>query len=98
MDAPETEKHAWRVAAGRLNRSKRGPLSAECIERLRQAALRIRPWEHATGPTSPQGKAQSVINGKRRQLGPRSVREVRSELAQVRALIGAMREARRGLA
>src|SRR5438876_12025653 len=98
MGAPDAKTGARRVAAGRLDWSKRGPLTAEGIERLRQAALRIRPWEHATGPTSAQGRAQSVLNGKQRQLGPRSVREVRAELAEVRAMIGTMREARRRLA
>jgi hypothetical protein len=40
------------------------------------------------------GKAQAAINGKRRQRGPRSVRELRAELAGVRSLIRAMRETR----
>jgi hypothetical protein len=85
-----------RVAAGRLNRARRGPLSAEGRERLRQAALRNRPWEHATGPRSPAGRAQSIVNAKKaKQKGPRSVREVRAELAEVRTLIRQMRESRK---
>ena len=84
-----------RVAAGRANRLKRGPLTEAGRERLRVAALSNKPWEHSTGPRTPEGKAQAVRNGKRRQLGPRSVREVRADLAAVRALIREMNSLRR---
>jgi hypothetical protein len=63
-------------------------------ERLRQAALRNRPWEHSTGPRSPVGRAQSIVNGKRRQRGPRSVREIRADLKEVDELIHQMRRVR----
>ena len=86
-----------RVAAGRLNRARRGPLTAEGREKLRQAALDNRPWEHSTGPHSPVGKAQSILNGKKRQLGPWSVREIRAQLKEVRELVRQMREARKHL-
>jgi hypothetical protein len=76
-----------RVAAGRANRARRGPLTEAGRERLRAAALRNKPWLHATGPRTAQQKAQAALNGKRRQCGPRSVREVRGDLAAVRALI-----------
>jgi hypothetical protein len=97
MVGPAVAKSSRRIAAGRLNRLKRGPLSAEGIERLRQAAFRTQPWRHSTGPRSFEGKAQCVVNGKRRQLGPLSVREVRAEAVQIRAMIAVMRDARRRL-
>ena len=83
-----------RVAAGWANRARRGPLSAAGRERLRAAIWRHRPWEQATGPRTATGKAQAVRNGKRRQRGPKSVREMRAELAAVRALIRALRQVR----
>ena len=83
-----------RVAAGRLNRAKRGPLTDAGREKLRQAALRDRPWEHSTGPRTPAGRAQSVLNGKRRQRGPQSLRQVRAALKEIRELIRQMRQAR----
>jgi hypothetical protein len=86
-----------RVAAGRRNRARRGPLTPEGREKLRQAALRNRPWEHSTGPRTPAGRAQSARNGKKRQLGPLSVREVRAQLQEVREQIQRMREARKNL-
>lgn len=84
-----------RQAAGQANRQRRGPLSAEGRERLRAAALWQQPWRHATGPKSVAGKAHAVANGKRRQRGAQSVREVRAELAEVRAWLRGLREARR---
>jgi hypothetical protein len=83
----------WRVAAGRANRRLRGPLTEAGRERLRAAALRRHPWEHSTGPRTAAGKAQAARNGKRRQAGPRSVREVRAELREVRALVREVRAA-----
>jgi hypothetical protein len=39
-----------------------------------------------------------ALNGKKRQLGPRSVREVRADLAGLRALLGDMRATRAAVA
>ena len=86
-----------RSAAGKANRARRKGLTPEGRDRLRRAALAARPWEYATGPTSPAGKAQAALNGKARQVGPVSVREVRAALADVRALARDMAAAR-GLA
>ena len=83
-----------RVAAGRVNRMKRGILTAGGRQSLREAALRNRPWEHSTGPRTAAGKAQAVENGKTRQIGSRSVREMRSEVADVASLIRQMSESR----
>ncbi len=86
-----------RVAAGRRNSALRGPLTDEGRERLREAALRNRPWERSTGPRTPEGKAKAALNGKARQIGPLSVRELRAELSRVKDLAMRMREARAGL-
>jgi hypothetical protein len=83
-----------RVAAGRLNRQKRRGLTPAGRERLRQSALANRPWEHATGPRTPADKAQASRNGKVRQKGKQSVREVKALLGGLDALLGAMAAAR----
>lgn len=56
-------KNPKRVAAGKVNRAKRGPLSAETKQKLSEAAKQHRPWEHATGPRTSRGKAASAQNG-----------------------------------
>ena len=84
-----------RVAAGRANRAKWKGFTPEGLERLRAAALRHQPWRFATGPRTEAGKAVAARNGKKRQLGPLSVRELLSELADLRTLAGEMVEARR---
>ena len=84
-----------RVAAGRLNRSKRKGLTPQGRERLRQAALANRPWEFSTGPRTPEGKARVALNGKARQKGPVSVRQLRAQLADLRGLVNEMREGRK---
>src|SRR5271156_4113296 len=80
-----------RVAAGTLTRLVRRPLTDAGRERLRLAAMLNRPWDHSTGPKSPQGRAQAARNGKKRQKGPRSVREVKADLRAVRSLLRAIR-------
>ena len=83
-----------RVAAGHLNRAKRGGLTPECLERLRKAALQNQPWKSSTGPRTVEGKANSALNGKTRQIGMMSVRAIRAELASLKLLIHEMTEAR----
>src|SRR5262245_20964648 len=77
----EHSKNPRRVAAGKLNRLKRKGLSPEGRERLRQAALRHQPWRFSTGPRTVEGKAMAAANGKKRQVGFLTVRELRAELA-----------------
>src|SRR5262245_65215959 len=84
-----------RVAAGRLNRQKRGPLTAAGRARLREVAVANKPWLRSTGPRTPEGKARAARNGKVRQRGERSVREVRRSLAEVIGLAAGMSEGRR---
>lgn len=87
-------KNPKRVAAGIRNRAKRKGLTPAGRERLRTAALGHRPWEHSTGPKTAAGKATAAANGKRRQLGPVSVRELRAELKDLRAFTREMAGAR----
>ena len=83
-----------RVAAGRQNQLLRQGLSEEGRQRLRETALANRPWQHSTGPRSVEGKEQSVVNGKRRQKGSRSVRELRRDLAPLRQLLKTIQKQR----
>jgi len=80
--SPRRKPNPRRVRAGRLNRQKRGPLTPEGREQLRQAAILNEPWQHAAGPRTWFGKNQARINGKRRQKGELSGRQVRAELSE----------------
>ena len=86
-----------RVAAGRLNRQKNKDLTPAGREKLRQAALANRPWRYATGPKTPAGKARVALNGKLRQKGERSGRELESMLAGLGQLASTMAVLRRSL-
>lgn len=86
-----------RVAAGRRNRALRQGLTEAGRERLRQSALRFKPWRLATGPKSAGGKAQVVKNGKVRQIGQLSIRERRALLAALMADLLALRRTHRQL-
>ena len=55
-------KNSKRVAAGRRNRKKRGALTQQAIQRLREAADENRPWQFATGPQTAEGKVRSAAN------------------------------------
>jgi hypothetical protein len=81
-----------RVAAGRANWPKRKGLTVQGRERLRQEALKNQPWRLSTGPRTSQGKAKVAANGKLRQQGLQSVREIRRDLADLRGLVNEMRE------
>ena len=78
-----------RVQAGRINRMKRGPLSLESRHRIRDAIIKNKPWNRSTGPRTAAGKAKVARNGKLRQKGPRSVREIRADICAIMWLIEA---------
>lgn len=59
------DKLTPRQQAGKLNRAKRKGLSYEGREALRVAALRNKPWESSTGPTTLDGKRRSRRNSLR---------------------------------
>jgi hypothetical protein len=84
-----------RVAAGRLNRAKRKGLTPEGREQLRRAALTNQPWSYSTGPRTAAGKATAAANGKKRQCGLVSVRELRADLRKLRTTLKDMADARR---
>lgn len=87
---PSHSKNPRRVAAGKRNRLKRLGLTEAGRNRLRDAALRNRPWTRSTGPTSETGRVRSAANGRFRQAGETSKRQLRREmravLEQVRSL------------
>ena len=87
-------KDPKRVLVGRQNRMKWKGLTPQGREKLRQSALLHQPWRYSTGPRTPTGKAKVALNGKRRQLGIRSVREIKADLADVRGLLREMRDGR----
>jgi hypothetical protein len=89
-----SEPSPRRVAAGRLNQLKCKGLTPAGRERVRQAALRDRPWQFSTGPRTTAGKAKVALNGKRRQLGLLSIREIRRNLAEYRGLLEELRDSR----
>ena len=74
---PTSLPNPRRVAAGRRNWLKRGPLTAAGRERLRQSAIKNQPWRWSTGPRTPEGKAKVAANGRKHQKGAKSVRELR---------------------
>ena len=84
-----------RVAAGKLNWAKRKGLTADGRERLRRAAQINHPWRFATGPRTNEGKAIAAANGKRRQLGLLSTRELKADLRALRTMLKDMTETRR---
>ena len=86
---------ARRSEINRRNRAQWRGFTPEGLERLRAATLANQPWRYATGPKTPEGKARSARNGCYRQRGEKSVRQLRTELADVFALIHEMAEARR---
>ncbi|HKB38098.1 MAG TPA: hypothetical protein VKD72_16750 [Gemmataceae bacterium] len=71
-------------------------VTAEGRERLRQAALANKPWQHSTGPKTVEGKRRAALNGsKAHQEGESSAREVRRLLAGLASLAGDMAALRR---
>ncbi len=79
-----------RVEIGRLGRLKWKGFTPEGLERLRQSTLAHRPWEHSTGPRTPEGKAKTALNPKVRQKGDRPIREIKAEVAGLADLVNEM--------
>ena len=86
-----------RSAAGKLNRAKWKGVTPAGREKLRQNALKHKPWQFSTGPRTPEGKAKAAQNGKNRQKGEKSVRELRAELGETTALLAAMAASRQAI-
>jgi hypothetical protein len=86
-----------RVAAGKANRLKRKGLTDAGRQRLREAALKNRPWLHSTGPRTESGKERSARNGKVRQLDLFSLRELKADFADLKLLERSMSDTRASL-
>lgn len=71
----------------KYNRAKRKGLTEGGRQKIREAAIATKPWQHSTGPKTPAGRKQSVINGKVRQKGEYSVREARAQVKATRELL-----------
>lgn len=94
MNPSNKARNPKRVAAGRANRAKRKALTPQGVERLRQAAVRGRPWLRATGPRTAEGKMRSAANGLKRAEGGQSANAARREVAALRDFLAAMIGAR----
>ena len=94
VSKPPAIPNPKRVAAGRLNHAKRKGLTPEGRERLRRAAFANQPWSRSTGPRTAEGKAKAAANGKKRQLGLLSARELKADLRKLRATLRDMAESR----
>ena len=75
-----------RVAAGRRNRLKRKGLTPEGRQRLREAALKNKPWLHSTGPKTPEGKMRAAQNGSWCRPEAEVPQELRKELEEERQM------------
>ena len=84
-----------RSAITKRNRAKRRGLTPEGREKLRQAALKHKPWRFSSGPKTPEGKAKVALNGKKRLLGSRSIRELSKQLQPATELLQDLAAARR---
>ena len=85
-------KNPRRVAAGRINHAKRRGFTPAGLERLREAAHRVRPWERATGPVTEEGKSRSAQNSHSKR---RAVREFVKLREEIRSLMAPAVEMRR---
>ena len=86
-----------RVAAGRANRAKRPQLSELSRKKLRDAALTNRPWQHATGPRTADGKKRVSINARKAASSCDAASTVDPTLANAAALLKQVSALRRGL-
>lgn len=91
-----TPKNPRRVAAGRRNRAKRGPVSDATRQLLSAAAKKTRPWEKSTGPKTESGKAKTSQN--RRGKGQKPATEDPPLIAHATELLGHMASVRRQMA
>jgi hypothetical protein len=93
--SPSSNPSPNQPIAGCPKRPRRYRLTAAGHEALRLTALKNQPWRRSTGPRTQAGKAKVAANGKSRQKGAQSVREMHGDLASVRELLTAMANARR---
>jgi hypothetical protein len=80
-----------------MNRSKQAPLGDEGRQRLREAALQNQPWRFSTGPKTEGGKAIAAQNGRKKQMGQQSIRQIRASLFEVNEMLVQMQELRKSI-
>jgi hypothetical protein len=69
--------------------------SPEDRQRRREVALKHRPWQYATGPRTPEGKAKVAENGRYAQKNAVSRRQREKEVADAKNLLTQMAAVRR---
>jgi hypothetical protein len=94
MTRPAGPVDPGRFRIARENRARWRGHSVAGLERLRQAALRNRPWRFSTGPRTPEGKVICAANGRRLKRDIYSFPEIRGEIKQANALALALAELR----
>jgi hypothetical protein len=80
-----TSHQTDKVSAASPSKQPRRPkrnLTPEGRKRLRENALKYKPWQHSTGPRTPEGKAKVAENGRYRQRGGKSKRAIKKEIQE----------------
>jgi hypothetical protein len=72
-------------------------LSESGRQRLREAAIKNRPWRHSTGPRTPEGKERAAANGYRHRADPGSLRQLRVGMIDIHGMIEQMAGLRQAL-
>ena len=83
-------KSQARVAAGKINGSRRRPWTTEDRERLRQRCLAQKPWLRSTGPRTNAGKERSALNGWSHASDPESRRSARASVLDIKLMVREM--------
>ena len=81
--------------AGGLHQLKPTLFSPEDRQRRREVALKYRPWQYATGPRTPEGKARVAENGRYAQKDVVSRRQREKAVADAHTLLAQMAAVRR---
>jgi hypothetical protein len=98
--ATDKSKNPKRVKAGKQNGALRRPWSDAERQRQRTRCMETKPWKHATGPRSVEGKAISSLNSIGNTPVPKSVQQAHSDVADTadtRSLMERMEAWRRAL-
>jgi hypothetical protein len=80
---------------GSVRQLKLKSISLDDRQRRREVALKYRPWQYATGPRTPEGKARVAENGRYAQKDAVSRRQREKEVAEARTLLAQMTALRR---
>ena len=67
----------------------------EGLQRLRETALKNRPWQYTHGPRTPEGKAKVAENGRYAQKNAVSRRQMGKEVAEAHNLLTELAAVRR---